>query len=135
LKTLSFFGGCKTWPKKCKSNKKVAKHKYVCTNDKGSTASQGVHYLWRSQPLFWFLHPDENFFALKIKIKIITESLWGGSWGWCDGRGHFWDPGRCENIFGTIFFLSFLNPLENHSWHVEDNNQLGNLGDLRSVEP
>ena len=57
-----FFGGCKTWPKKCKSNKKVAKqHLYVLF-----TCILGIPFI------SGLLHTIQYYLLVSISVAAVT---------------------------------------------------------------
>jgi hypothetical protein len=56
-----FFGGCKTWPKKCKSNKQVAKqHPYALF-----TCILGISFI------FGLLHTIEYYLLVTISVAMV----------------------------------------------------------------
>src|ERR1700734_2736262 len=57
-----FFGGCKTWPKKCKSNKQVAKqHPYALFK-----CILGISFI------FGLLHTIEYYLLVSISVAMVT---------------------------------------------------------------
>src|ERR1700735_4675789 len=62
FRKLFLFGGCKTWPKKCKSNKKVAKqHPYALF-----TCILEISFI------FGLLHTIEYYLLVSISVAMVT---------------------------------------------------------------